>query len=106
MASIDEEIKTANKTIMTIPNLITLHVCKQGAHSAEVGILAPVFEKSDTEPKPNLFRCKSISIATLNIRTLNTIDQLPKFTASAAKYNTDFICKQEHRYHHSELDLK
>ena len=41
-------------------NLIALHTGKQEAHSVEVGVLVPVFEKSATVPKPDLFRCKSI----------------------------------------------
>ena len=35
-------------------------VGKQGPRSVEVGALAPVFEKSDKEPKPKLFGCKNI----------------------------------------------
>ena len=35
------------------PNCITLHVGKQGAHPAEAGALALVFEKSAAEPKSN-----------------------------------------------------
>ena len=87
------------------PNCITHHVCKQGAHSAEVGALAPVFEKSDGEPKskPNLLRCKNIiSIATFYVRTLNTINQLPKLIASTVKCNISIICIQEHKYHYNE----
>ena len=56
--------------------------------------------------KPNLLRCKNIvNIATFNVRTLNTINQLIKLSASSAKHNTDIRCMQEHRYYHSELDL-
>ena len=40
------------------PNHIALHVGKQAVHSAEVGALDPVFEKSAIEPKPNLLKCK------------------------------------------------
>ena len=45
------------------PTHITLCTGKQGAHSCEVGALAPVFEKSATvpKPKPKLFRCKKHS---------------------------------------------
>ena len=45
-------------------------------------------------------------IETFNVRTLNTINQLPKLTASAAEHNIAIIYMQEHRYYHSELDLK
>ena len=31
-----------------------IHMCQQKAGSTEVGTLAPMFEKSATEPKPNL----------------------------------------------------
>ena len=55
-------------------------------HIAEDGVLAPLFEKSDTEPKPNLFRCKDIVIiVTSNVRTLNTINQLLKLITYAAE---------------------
>ena len=48
-------------------NCIALHGDKQAAHSVKVGALAPMFEKSTTEPKPNLLRHKNI----VNIMTLN-----------------------------------
>ena len=100
-------METTNKRIVTLiqtidPNCITLHVGKQGVCSVEVRALTPVFGKSAT--KPNLLRCK-IDIATYNLRILNTINQLLKLTAPAAKHNLD-ICMQEHRYYHSELELK
>ena len=70
------------------------------AHAAEVGALPQVFEKSATEPKPNLLRCKNIvKIVTFNVWLLNTINQLPK-------HNEDILCMQEHRYYHNELELK
>ena len=55
-------------------NCIILHTRKQGVGSAEVGALAPMFEKSATElkfkPKLKLLKCKStVHIATLNVRT-------------------------------------
>ena len=42
---------------------------------------------------------------TFNIRTLNRIGQLPELTASVIDHNIDIICRQEHRYLHSE-DIK
>ena len=58
-----------------------------------------------TEPKPNLFRCKNnVNIATSNIKTLNTINQLSKLRVSAAKQNIDIIYL--HGYYHSKLKLK
>ena len=89
------------------PNHITLQ--KQGACSAEVRALAPVFEKSSTEfkPEPKQLRCKNIvNIETFNDRTLNTVNQLPELTASADEHNIDTICIQEHRYYHSEQEIK
>ena len=73
---------------------------------AEDWALAPVFKKPATEPKPNLFRCKNINIATFNIRTLNTINHLPEHTASAAKLIINIICMQKHKYYPSELELR
>ena len=35
-------------------NCIALHTGKQKVRSAKVGILAPEFEKPDTDPKPKL----------------------------------------------------
>ena len=36
----------------------------------------------------------------------STADQLPDLRASAAKHDMDIICIQEHRYYHSELEVK
>ena len=42
---------------------------KKGTRPAEVGALAPVFEKSPTELKQNLLKCKqTIQIAIFNVR--------------------------------------
>ena len=95
---------TYNQT--TCAKRIDLRAVKKGAHPAEVGALASVFEKSATELKEKLQKCKrAIQIATLNVRTLNRIGQLPELTASPIDHNTDIICIQEHRYTHSE-DIK
>ena len=48
---------------------------------------------------------QTIQIATLNVRTLDRIGQLPELTASAVEHNIDIICIQEHRYTHSK-DIK
>ena len=72
------------------PNYIALHGGKQGTPSTEGKALFPVFEKSETESKPNLLRCKNIvHIATFNVRTLN---QLLELTASAVGHNLYNIC--------------
>ena len=92
------------------PNRIARRAVISGARS-EVRALAPVFEKSATElmhkHKTNLLRCKTTcNIATFNVRTLKTINQLPELTAAAANKNIDIICVQEHRFYHSDLELK
>ena len=70
---------------------------KPGAHSAEVEVLAAVFEKSATELKQKLFRCKiTVHIVKLNVRTW----------MSSAEHNIDIVCMQEHRYYHSKLEIK
>ena len=71
---------------------------KKGAHPAEVGALASVFEKSATELKQQkLLKYKqTIQIVTFNVRTLNRIGQLLELTASAVEHNIDMICIQEH----------
>ena len=85
---------------------IALRAGKKGARPAEVGALASVFEKSATELKQKLLKCKqTIQIATFNIRTLNRIGQLSELTASAVEHKIDIICVQEHRYKHTE-DIK
>ena len=62
-----------------------------------------MFEKSATELKPKLLKCKqTIQIATFNVRTLNRIGQLPELTASAVEHKIDIICIKEHRYTHTE----
>ena len=80
-------------------NHIALREGKKGAHPAEVGALAPMFEKSATEfkLKQKLLKCKTtMQIATFNVRTLNRIGQLPELTASAIYHNIDIMRKQEH----------
>ena len=85
-------------TQTTYINCIALRVGKKGAHPAEVGALASVFEKSATELKLKLLKCKqTIQIATFNVRTLYRIGQLPELTALAVEHKTDMIYKQEHR---------
>ena len=93
-------------TQTTYTNRIAFRAGKKGARPAEVGALASVFEKSATELKQKLLKCKqTIQIATFNVRTLNRIGQLPELTASAVEHKIDIICKQENRYTHTE-DIK
>ena len=93
-------------TQTTYINRIALRAGKKGVHPAEVEALASVFEKSATELKQKLLKCKqTIQIATFNVRTLNRIGQLSELTASAVEHKIDIICIQEHRYTHTE-DIK
>ena len=95
-----------NHTQTAFTNRIALRAGKKGARPAEVGALASVFEKSATELKQTLLKCKqTMQIATFNVRTLNRIGQLPELTASAGEHKIDIICIQEHRYTHTE-DIK
>ena len=97
---------TMTHTQTAFTNRIALRAGKKGARPAEVGALASVFEKSATELKQTLLKCKqTIQIATFNVRTLNRIGQLPELTASAVEHKIDIICIQEHRYTHTE-DIK
>ena len=90
-------------TQTTYINRIALQAGKKGARPAEVGALGSVFEKSATELKQKLLKCKqTIQIAWFNVRTLNRIGQLPELTASAVEHMIDIICIQEHRYTHTE----
>ena len=73
---------------------------QQGAPPV-VPVLAMVNETSTTEPttKLHLLKCKrNTNISTFNIRTFNTINQLPELASAAAKQNIDIICIQEHSY--------
>ena len=93
---------TLSQTIC--PDCITLHAGKK-----EHSLLTQVFEKTETELKheQEFLKCKSpIHIATINIRALNRIDQLSELTESVLEHNIDKICRQEHIYHHSELEIK
>ena len=84
---------TMTLTQTICPDRITLRAGKKGACSAEVGALAPEFEKSATEHKQKFLKCKStIHIATFNVRTLNRIDQS--------------VCVHEYRFHHNKLEIK
>ena len=79
-------------------NHIALRMPKKGARPAEVGALASVFEKSATELKQKLLKCKqTIQIAIFNVRTLNRIGQLSELTASAVEHKIDIICIHSHR---------
>ena len=77
------------------PNHIALRMGIPKACSAEDGAMAPVFEKSGTELKQRLLKCKStVQIATLNVRTLNRISQLPELSSlihSIPKHNVLII---------------
>ena len=79
---------TMSHTQTTYINCIALRAGKKGARPVEVGALASVFEKSATELKQQkLLKCKhTIQIATYNVRTLNSIGQLPRLTASAVEH--------------------
>ena len=93
------------RTQTTFINLIALCAGKKGACPAEVGALASVFEKSATELKQKLLKCKqTIQIATFNIRTLNKIGQLSELTGSAVEHKKDVICIQEHRHTHTHTE--
>ena len=111
MASIDENENSHRKITMTHTqttylNRIALRAGKKRARPAEVGALASVFEKSATELKLKLLKCKqTIQIATFNVRNLNRIGQQPEQTTSAVEHKLDIICIQEHRYTHTE-DIK
>ena len=81
-------------TQTTCPNRIALRVGKKGACPTDVGALAPLFEKSATEPKQKrkLQKCKlTKQIATFNVRTLNRIGQLPDLTSSTIDHNIEII---------------
>ena len=93
-------------TQTTCPNRIALRAGKKEARSAEVGALAPAFEKSATELKQKLLKCKrTIQIATFTVITLNRIAQLPELTPSVIDHNIDIICLREHGHTHNE-DIK
>ena len=77
-------------TQTTYINRIALRAGKKGARPAAVGALASVFEKSATELKQKLLKCKqTIQIVTFNVRTLNRIGQLPELTASVVEHKID-----------------
>ena len=74
--------------------------------SALVRALVQVLKKSASDPKPNLDPKNIINIMKLNVRSLDTISQLPDLTASTAEHNKGNICVQEARYYHSELEFE
>ena len=43
---------------------------------------------------------------TLGVRTLNRIGHLPEQIASVVEHTIDIVCIQEHKYSHSELEIK
>ena len=46
------------------------------------------------------------NMATFNVMTLNTVIKLPELILSEAKHDIKIIYIQEHRYYHSELEIK
>ena len=90
MASMDENKNSHRNITMThsqTTDMNRIALCA-GVRSADVGVLASVFEKSATELKQEkLLKYKqTIQIATFNVITLNRIGQLPKLTASAVEH--------------------
>ena len=59
-------------------------------------------QNSNTNKNKNYLNVK----ATFTDRTLNRIGQLQELTASAIDHNIDIVCIQEHRYYHSEENIK
>ena len=81
------------RTKTTYINCIAVRAGKKEACPAEVGALVYMFEKSATELKHKLLKCKqTIQIATFNVKTLNRIGQLSELTASAVEHKIDVIC--------------
>ena len=79
---------------------------KQGASSAIVPKPPVVFEKS-ARGSNKLLKCKRRTLfSTFNVRTLQSINQLPELTANAEKYLIDIVCIQEHRIFHPDDNLK
>ena len=98
-----------NLTQFRRSNRIARRAGYQGARSAEVSTLGPVFEKSDTESNNHgsLLKCrKSIKISTFNVRSLNSLHQTGELIASAEEFHIDVICIQEHRFFHDDITLK
>ena len=80
-----------------------------GQQGARAGVTdsGPRHEKSATEPKCKLLKCKRVTkMSTFNVRTLQSIHQLSELTASAIQHNIDVICVQEHRRLHIDVNLK
>ena len=70
-------------------NHITLREGKQGTNSADFGAPAPGFEKSAWDFKPKsklkLLKCKNtVNINPFNVRSLNSVNQLPDSVCSWA----------------------
>ena len=81
-------------------NRIAIHTGYQEMHSAVVGTRTPLMEKLAIELKT------TFNVATFNICTLNTINQLPKLISSSAEKNRASICVQDHKYGYSEIELR
>ena len=80
---------------------------KQGART-EVLVLASEIDKYKTEPQNTpLLKCKRVTrISTFNVRTITSKKQTYELIASALRYNIDVICVQEHRFYHTDSELK
>ena len=76
----------------------------QGSRSADARVLP---QCSKNQLQNSLLKCKSqVIVSSFNVRTLNTLNQLPELVSSAIKFNIDVICVQEHRFFHDNLELK
>ena len=86
---------------------ITHRAGHQGVRSAVVPIPAQCSKNQLRGHQTRLLECKkSTLLSTFNVRTLNTINQLPELVSSAIELNINVICIQEHRYFHSDIKLK
>ena len=77
---------TAPQQHQTHTNHITSRADKQDTPITNVVALKTISKKTTIEPrsKTHLLKCKqTLNLATFNVRTLKTINQLPELTASA-----------------------
>ena len=86
---------------------ITRRAGRQVVRFAVVPIPAQWSKNQLRGHKTRLLECKKSTLLSIfNVRTLNTINQLPELVSSVIELNINAIFIEEHRYFHPDVKLK
>ena len=103
---------TTNNTRVRVPdNVPCANTPSQQSESYDVGAPKPhgrvATDSGGGNRETNFLRCKkNVNIATLNTRTLRSINKQMEICVLAQKYNIDVLGIQEHRIVHTDEQLR